>query len=500
MFINDCYYYLNDKYFIVHEFKIYEVNKTTIDTINFKKINIDDHKYIIKYLKPGTLDLHKWKNNTKIEIIPCNERSFNNHYVMINGFVYNINGNNISLIKSIEKISHINLISSDFAVNYNIDVIENSVLEFMDFVKGTVIDLTNLSVTDNIIVLDKYAISNDSSRFKDVKDKKFVYIPYIVQLMYYRRYDSTDLFDLLIYFLLKCDVKKLVINRDISYIDYVDDVSNINDLVINTYSPSLKKLSLCNQVNVGKKIIVLLHLGNLYQIKYFIKIMSELHFQYTLFVTMNTDINKGCVNEILSGDSYDMLSLFFKKLKVPVRYFETANVGLDMGPFLLMMKFIHDNTIPCDYLLKLHTKSEKRYRDTIIKPIISDHPLNLFKRLETKKLYGFKDIKYDYINHAYVCFFLNKLGLNIFPEQDMLFSKTLYNNILQNIADAKTNKNTEKYTYVPGACFWLDPKVIIKHKLWEFYNYLPEGDVKDTVYQQTPHALKRLICLLYQFN
>ena len=169
-----------------------------------------------------------------------------------------------------------------------------------------------------------------------------------------------------------------------------------------------------------------------------------------------------------------------------------------MGPFLLMTKFINDNKIPCDYALKLYTKAEKTWRDITIDPLVSDHPLNVLKKLETNKILGFKDVKYDHLNHVYTCFLLNKLGIKVFPEQEMIFAKSLYSDIQQNTILSQTNKNKEKYTFIPGACFWFDPSVIIKNRLWELYNYLPEGNVNDSIYQQTPHALTRLICILYQ--
>ena len=200
----------------------------------------------------------------------------------------------------------------------------------------------------------------------------------------------------------------------------------------------------------------------------------------------------------MSGDSFDMLSLFFKNLNMPVRYFETADIGMDMGPFLLMLKFINDNKIPCDYALKLHTKAEKKWRDAIVDPMVSEHPLTILKKLENNKILGFKDTKYDHLNHAYTCFFLNKLGIKIFPEQEMIFTKSFYGDIRQNTFLTKTNKNKEKFTYIPGTCFWFDPNVLTKNKLWELYKYLPENDVNDSIYQQTPHALSRLICILYQ--
>ena len=499
MLINDCCFTKDNKCFIVHELKIYEVSEKDMDIINFERIDVQDHVNILKYFKPSTLNLHKWETLTHTSIIPSAVKSFNDHFVMVRGFIYKIKNNDATLVKSIEKMQNINLISDEFASVYNINPMENFALEFMESVDNSVIDLTNFKVSDGVLSLDKFIISNNPDKLKNLGDNiKPVYVPYIIQLIYFKRYNDADMFNLFIYFLLKCNTKKLFINNDISHIDYADDINGINRLVINTYSAPMNKIVLHEHFNVGKKLIVLLHLGNLYQIKYFVKNLAKIKCSYTLFVTVTTKTDKGCVTEILAGESFDMLSLFFKKLKVPVRYFETANVGLDVGPFLLMVKFINDNKIPCDYALKLHTKAEKTWRDVVIDPLVSDHPINTLKKLETNKILGFNNVKYDHLNHVYTCFFLNKLGIKVFPEQDMIFSKSMYSNVRQNTVLSKTNKNKEKFTFIPGTCFWFDPSVIIKNRLWELYSYLPEDHVNDSIYQQTPHALKRLICILYQ--
>ena len=172
MLINDCCFTKDDKYFIVHELKIYEVSEKVKDIINFKHVDVHDHVENLKYFKPCVLNLHKWKILTQTAITPCNEKLFNDHFIMVNGFIYKIKGTTVNLINVIEKIDRINLISNKFAMNYGIDILDNYVFDFIDSIDSSVIDLTNLKVINETLSLDKfviYSIHNSINVFQKIR-------------------------------------------------------------------------------------------------------------------------------------------------------------------------------------------------------------------------------------------------------------------------------------------------------------------------------------------
>ena len=50
--------------------------------------------------------------------------------------------------------------------------------------------------------------------------------------------------------------------------------------------------------------------------------------------------------------------------------------------------------------------------------------------------------------------------------------------------------------FIPGTCFWFNPELLLKYKLWEFYDYFDPDISKDYIYQQVPHSIERLIGLI----
>ena len=109
----------------------------------------------------------------------------------------------------------------------------------------------------------------------------------------------------------------------------------------------LFKEKFTNKSNV-KKIAVILHVGN-------INIFKEIVNDYPNFFKF--DLYISCNNE----NDYIIIKNMFPKATL----FLFENKGMDIGPFLKIIKYIGYY----DFYIKLHTKSDKKWRDSLIKPI-----------------------------------------------------------------------------------------------------------------------------------
>ena len=98
-------------------------------------------------------------------------------------------------------------------------------------------------------------------------------------------------------------------------------------------------------------------------------------------------------------------------------------IRMDVGPFLLILKYIHNSCINYNYILKLHTKTNKKWRENMMNELIDYCPTKYSKEVDINGIYGHKKIEYDYLNHIYVCFLLNQLNINLFNEQQLYITK-----------------------------------------------------------------------------
>ena len=74
---------------------------------------------------------------------------------------------------------------------------------------------------------------------------------------------------------------------------YNDDIKLIAEKIENNFNSShiIKNLKLFTPIDIGK-VAVILHIGNIYLIKYFIKKLSNLRCEYDLFITINSNVKR----------------------------------------------------------------------------------------------------------------------------------------------------------------------------------------------------------------
>lgn len=90
------------------------------------------------------------------------------------------------------------------------------------------------------------------------------------------------------------------------------------------------------------------------------------------------------------------------------------NRGMDIGGFLSIINYFFNNiTITYDYFIKIHTKTDKEWRNKLIKPIYKNLKNDIYINIEKEKpiIFGSKDyIYYDYkiINRIYLDKFLKE--------------------------------------------------------------------------------------------
>lgn len=497
MFINNCSFCIANDTFIISDFIVYNVGDISDQHMpNTTHIDYNDHKDIIDIYKKSTLDIKQWDGGSDVSIICGNSKIYQDHYVSVNEYIYYVkHGNygshkNHTIVNTTDKnimdnIKKIYALPDNLHNIYGITPIANHIVEFIKFISGSVLDLINIHTYDNCIKLDKFTISNNILNNVDNP----VYIPYIIQYMCYTRYNTSHIFDVLLFMIIRCNVEKIIINKDISYFDYMDDNILIDKLVINTSKISIDKFTIKNIV-VDKQLAIVLHLDNIYQIKYFAKVLSEIEYMYDLYVTLPGDVENGVLKDISKGDKYDMLNLFFKQLNTKVKYFETSTVGSDMGPFLLVLKTITHY----DYVLKLHTVPERKKRDNIIKSIVTIPYESLIQSIQEQKILGCCSADYNYKNHAYLCYLLNKLDIKIFDEQSAIFAEKIYSDIRQAIEYRYSGD--KPITYIPDSCYWINPAIISKYNLWRFYSDMHRSK-SDKFYQQMPQAISTLISILH---
>ena len=135
------------------------------------------------------------------------------------------------------------------------------------------------------------------------------------------------------------------------------------------------------------KIAVIIHVGN-------INIFKEIVNDYPRFFNGSYDLYISCNNQ----EDYNTIKLMFPKATL----FLFENKGMDIGPFLKIIKYI--GNYDYDYYIKLHTKSDKQWRDSLIKPI---YDYNFKTSSNEVEMYGSKKqvkkgmvptCNYDYLN------------------------------------------------------------------------------------------------------
>jgi hypothetical protein len=130
------------------------------------------------------------------------------------------------------------------------------------------------------------------------------------------------------------------------------------------------------------KLALILHVGN---IDIFEIILSDYP---NFFNNKQIDLYFTCNNQ----ENYDILQKKFPESKV----FKFENKGMDIGPFLLVIKYLIENNAEYNYYIKIHTKTDTSWRNLMIKPIYNQ--LDYFLNVNPKKdieLFGCKEFYFN---------------------------------------------------------------------------------------------------------
>jgi hypothetical protein len=175
------------------------------------------------------------------------------------------------------------------------------------------------------------------------------------------------------------NAKKIInINyKEFSYDDYISIYPDINTL---SYGEAYKhwieyghkeericKKKICN---FNLNIVVVLHLFHkqLYiEMKEYINDVTKVFSNVKVIITLNED----CKDELLD-------------FGFPVEFIYVPNKGVDVYPFMKCIKYIKKHNIPCDYILKLHTKKSAilglpNWRNSLIYPLTNYSHLRILQ-------------------------------------------------------------------------------------------------------------------------
>jgi len=141
------------------------------------------------------------------------------------------------------------------------------------------------------------------------------------------------------------------------------------------------------------KLALILHVGN---IKVFQKIIEDYP---NFFNNERIDLYISCNK----NDDYDLLKTKFPNSNI----FIFGNIGMDIGPFLLIIQYMINKNLTYDYYIKIHTKTDPRWRNVMIKPIYNNLEffLNYITIEPSIQLYGCKEFYYNgnfNINYNYI--------------------------------------------------------------------------------------------------
>lgn len=159
-----------------------------------------------------------------------------------------------------------------------------------------------------------------------------------------------------------------------------------------------------------KKIGILFQIGS-YNIWSKMKDFVD-HFKnldYILFLDFN-------YNTILKEDQFKMIN-FYKEKNIEIHVTEHMNKGMDICGFFTQIEYIIKNNIKFDYILKLHTKSNNKWRSSLMDPICGSYEniLNCLKMFEDEEVGQISSKKWfklmDHFNTPIILGELKRFGI-----------------------------------------------------------------------------------------
>jgi hypothetical protein len=235
----------------------------------------------------------------------------------------------------------------------------------------------------------------------------------------------------------------------------------------------------------NKEVAIILHVGN-------INILDKLIQYYPLF------FNNDAFDYYITCNSESVKFEITKQIPLKSKVFVLENKGMDIGPFLFIIKYIKDNNLNnYDYYIKLHTKTDNNWRNSLIKPIYDN--LNEIIKDDTNdiiSMYGSEKYKLDInILHNYD-YVLDIIKRN-YPEYISIFlSYCKYSN---------KNDCTKKPYFIGGTIFMFNKKYFdliskIKDINYEISILEPGYSVNDDKNPRKTHAWEYLFGYLVYLN
>jgi hypothetical protein len=155
---------------------------------------------------------------------------------------------------------------------------------------------------------------------------------------------------------------------------------------------------------------VLIQLGNY-------STFSKMEFCMKSFIDLKANIYYTIIDEECIDKNINRI----KELTPNCTILKTKNMGMDIGLFIINLIYFRDNNINPKYILKLHTKTDDRFRNNVLNNLCKNKEtilknLNLFKNnngmLTGTFIYSYNKNKSYYDNHMNYLHYLSKYIYN----------------------------------------------------------------------------------------
>jgi hypothetical protein len=193
------------------------------------------------------------------------------------------------------------------------------------------------------------------------------------------------------------------INNNLEYFYY----NNSQNIEINNYY----KILYDNNNKNNQHFSVLIQIGNY-------STFNKMEFYMKSFIELNTSIYYTIIEEECSDNNINKI----KKLTPNCTILKTKNMGMDIGLFIINLMYFRDKNINPKYILKLHTKTDDRFRNNVLNNLCKNKEtilknLNLFNNnnngmLTGTFIYNYHKNKSFYDNHMNYLHYLSKYIYN----------------------------------------------------------------------------------------
>lgn len=195
-----------------------------------------------------------------------------------------------------------------------------------------------------------------------------------------------------------------------------------------------------------KEIGIFLHIGNVIlwdEINDYIKKIKNDLININLFINFCKDY----VSDIDINEYKTIIKNEYPKTK----FFNFKNKGCDIGPYFLFLDYLRNKNITYDWIIKLHTKSNDKWRDKLLQGLFVNNFNEHLDNLEKNNInvHGSYSFPYDYFNIKFDIKNLELLNVNFIKNWKLYtekFPETKNYTILEKINHAKKDiKNRVLY-------------------------------------------------------